>query len=597
MSIFENRNPVKALDMEWKHRKEYEERQKQERSKNMKLSRLYSHQREDVKQLYLRECSGNLKEGCIIDGKLAKTSSNITILSSPLGSGKTRSVCAFLAKCGSSLFRTNKVCFYEAIFSHGKTTSFVKGSESVYESTIIIVNSSIFRQWKDELDYWEVPTICYSSLFDPLPDFQQNGKIFLVTIQHFPRQQWNLLDAQMARIIIDEPDTLSIAHCPNFGHCRFLLLVTSTPQNLCKVKNHGFIRQMFCQMPKCVLQTLTISHTEEEISKSIILPSPKQIKVYFQKNRIIDSVLGYVTPEIRKLLEEGSYAEARRALGAKAYSKDSIFDLIEKNIQKKMKQMQKTINASKLILDSGMELSVELQQLYQKALQYIENNQNTKELQTSVQNNLESECSICLQQMEAPTLCPSCYLHFCLECINEWMQTSFSRFKCPQCKIYISNNTLIHVQVDDTYSLRKSIPSDEKILSSREVALRHTLLEIQESDKDAKILIFCGSPSIMKKTNAVIERNDDILFSYKNFKGNQRTRANILQQFKREKGNCNILLLHSKMDSAGLNIPEANHIILCHRMTESVKKQMIGRANRPGRNTQVLLKVYELEPK
>jgi SNF2 family DNA or RNA helicase len=53
-----------------------------------------------------------------------------------------------------------------------------------------------------------------------------------------------------------------------------------------------------------------------------------------------------------------------------------------------------------------------------------------------------------------------------------------------------------------------------------------------------------------------------------------------------------IILLNSQFNGAGLDLHEANHVILFHEMNAGLELQTISRAQRPGRNTQ--LQVWKL---
>ena len=57
-------------------------------------------------------------------------------------------------------------------------------------------------------------------------------------------------------------------------------------------------------------------------------------------------------------------------------------------------------------------------------------------------------------------------------------------------------------------------------------------------------------------------------------------------------GEINVLFLNSKNNGAGINLQEATDIILYHKMNENLETQILGRANRIGRDIE--LKVHHL---
>ena len=73
-------------------------------------------------------------------------------------------------------------------------------------------------------------------------------------------------------------------------------------------------------------------------------------------------------------------------------------------------------------------------------------------------------------------------------------------------------------------------------------------------------------------------------------KGSSKNREKHIDLFK--SGKTPVLFLNSNFNGAGLNLTESTDIILCHRMSDSQKTQIIGRANRIGRTQK--LTVHQL---
>jgi SNF2 family DNA or RNA helicase len=69
--------------------------------------------------------------------------------------------------------------------------------------------------------------------------------------------------------------------------------------------------------------------------------------------------------------------------------------------------------------------------------------------------------------------------------------------------------------------------------------------------------------------------------SFKECKGNVKTREKVLRNFRI--GNVPILFLNAQYNGAGINLQETTDIILYHEMSETVRMQIVGRANRLGR--------------
>jgi SNF2 family DNA or RNA helicase len=79
--------------------------------------------------------------------------------------------------------------------------------------------------------------------------------------------------------------------------------------------------------------------------------------------------------------------------------------------------------------------------------------------------------------------------------------------------------------------------------------------------------------------------------NYLELRGTKEKRDNTIDLYKT--GNVNVLLLNTIHSGAGLNLPETTDIIIYHHLHEYQKTQVLGRANRIGRKTN--LNVHYLE--
>ena len=72
---------------------------------------------------------------------------------------------------------------------------------------------------------------------------------------------------------------------------------------------------------------------------------------------------------------------------------------------------------------------------------------------------------------------------------------------------------------------------------------------------------------------------------YIEIKGHITTRTKNINKFKT--GDINVLFLNSKNNGAGINLQQATDIILYHQMSNDTTKQILGRANRIGREKEL----------
>ena len=59
------------------------------------------------------------------------------------------------------------------------------------------------------------------------------------------------------------------------------------------------------------------------------------------------------------------------------------------------------------------------------------------------------------------------------------------------------------------------------------------------------------------------------------------------ETYRDENSNLNVLMINSKSFGSGLNLENTTDIILFHNFEQQIENQVIGRAQRPGRKTQL----------
>ena len=106
-------------------------------------------------------------------------------------------------------------------------------------------------------------------------------------------------------------------------------------------------------------------------------------------------------------------------------------------------------------------------------------------------------------------------------------------------------------------------------------------------EKKRKILIFSEYENSFQDIENYLKEKD---YKYSKLKGQTTVINRIVNDYKSDK--IDILLLNSKYFGSGLNLENTTDLFMFHKMNKSIDKQVIGRAQRPGRNKR--LKVYRL---
>ena len=111
--------------------------------------------------------------------------------------------------------------------------------------------------------------------------------------------------------------------------------------------------------------------------------------------------------------------------------------------------------------------------------------------------------------------------------------------------------------------------------------------KILEDATPKSILIFSEyEKSLIDVENMLHQKN----LTFAHLKGQSKYIDNTVKLYKENK--IDILLLNSKYFGSGINLENTTHLFMFHRMKNHIDKQVIGRAQRPGRTTP--LQLYRL---
>ena len=209
-----------------------------------------------------------------------------------------------------------------------------------------------------------------------------------------------------------------------------------------------------------------------------------------------------------------------------------------------------------------------------------------------ISNHKDGKCPICFCEYDKPVILGCvCNTLFCFNCITESLQHSNQKKNCPMCRGEIKDITLI-----SDSEFKKEVV-EEKIKDKNE-----TLKDIILKNPSKKYLVFS---STYGSFSSFVNSNDDNinaegvdggvyskLFKFHNIpaaipKGSAASISKIINKF--NKSEINILFLNTTHFGQGLNLEQADEVILFHKLSPDMEKQAIGRAQRPGRKTQLIV--------
>lgn len=209
-------------------------------------------------------------------------------------------------------------------------------------------------------------------------------------------------------------------------------------------------------------------------------------------------------------------------------------------------------------------------------------------LKNSIESTEQETCTICLESVnDSDKAITKCGHKFCWECIQEIFKTNIQ--KCPNCNsflnkddIYVYTNEYQEKQIkNDNLELNDII---HEVKSTKIGNIIYFLNEIFQNKQNDKVIIF-------SQWDLLLEKVADILSKYNlkttHCKGTVYQKKRAIKEFTSSK-DTNIIMLSSRNAASGINLTEANKIILLEPVygnkeyRTNIENQAIGRSDRIG---------------
>lgn len=428
------------------------------------------------------------------------------------------------------------------------------------------------------------------------------------------------------RVIFDEADSIKIPACPQF-YGKFTWLVTSSINNLLYPKGKrvyenykykdlshgiggsGFIKDLMKTSLEDKYNKTRIFHTivrsnYDFIQDSIKIPDPlvHYIKCYTPPELL--AISSAINPDVLKALNAGDTQTAIKMMGCESGTEEDLVKIVNKTLYKKEDELKKLITEKiekqneniqsqatlKGIIDKMPKTNPEYEtykddmKLLKSQAQTIKNSienfteqlKSTQAKITGIEERIKGTkdklCPVCSCNVNNPCLTNCCRNVFCFECLS--MAVTYSNKKeCPLCRTIVDLNK-IHLIVDiNKKNEEKEEENDDDLLNKMD-----TLLKFIKDNPYKKLLVF----SEYEDTFNLIQEQfiiNGIKFS--KISGSASRINNIITKYK--SGEYQVLLLNASNFGAGLNLQITDDIIIYHRMSKDLERQVIGRAQRLGR--------------
>lgn len=552
---------------------------------------------------------------------------NHAILGDKVGMGKSLTILSHIAR-----MKNNTKISYNNTSSHNCPSLFSIKEYNIVDlssSSLIVVPHNLFRQWQDYIDDQTKLKACYvKNKADMLTPEGEDKLVKNILSSDFTLvsntlfQSLSLLclkrNIEWRRVFIDEADSIHIVSTTVKIKAGFIWFITASWANMlfCKdirftssyintAKNHAFHPEVHKWLQR-ELNTSAVTpynnnsyyyssyynirsvnyfkeyisthplrgnvvvlNSSEFLEQSINMPAIKE-KVINCTPLVAAVVLGNLINEsVRSLLHAGDVKGALEALGVNQGDNMSLIQAVNHVRQKELDNYKKT-----LVFKETLEYSTAnakenaLKNLHDKIHSLEEQMKSLRERLENVSSEL---CAICYDEPSPITLTPCCNQIFCGNCILRSLEKNT---ECPMCRTRIDAKKLM--MIGDTPIV--TTPVDEvKPLKKYEA-----LLKLIRENPNGKFLVFSRYDNPFEQIASSCEAEN---ITIRQVKGNKDVVNSIINSF--EAGKTRVLYLNSSYSGAGLNIISASHVILLHAMTSEEQKQIIGRAYRLGRTSEL----------
>jgi hypothetical protein len=402
-----------------------------------------------------------------------------------------------------------------------------------------------------------------------------------------------------SRLFIDEADTITCGLKPHEVSARFMWFITGSWRNMAfpngfytsaihltnaelhdvmdghiaGVRSHtNIVGQSVSGSMKKPFTQLILRNSDEWINTSLLRPTITHDTILCKAPANLGILQGFISPAALEALHAGDVAGALSALGLKAASKETLVDRVTANLRADVAQAQKLLE-----FKSGLEYSSKAAKTHaieRAEAKVAQLKAQLAALEERVATATTQLCPICYDTPRTATLTPCCRQSFCLECLCECMK---KKTVCPLCRQAIGSvkNLLV---IGEGEEVGAGVVVEE-VLPTKGAAL---LKLITDAPADRRFLVFSAHEASFKGLREVLEARG---IRSELLSGTAARIDKLRKQF--VEGKVRVLCMNARHVGAGLNLEAATDIVLYHKMNQELEKQVIGRAVRFERMTEL----------
>ena len=465
----------------------------------------------------------------------------------------------------------------------GKTyvlLSMILGDE-VKGLNIIVVPQNIYTQWiqaiqqfSDELtfttyvNYEDISSLYY------VPELPKCDIIITTALYYnIVADSLSSCKSSVKRVVLDEID--SIDKCVQKKiDCEMMWLVSAS---YAKERIENTLSSQN-SIDLTMEQEVTCKCEEDFVSASFALEQPKQID-YICKSSYLDLML-------KDLLDDkelqAAYASDFSLIARRTYKNVAQND--KQAIDFLIKDLRMTIDGERVKLDSYVKKGTDLNDI-----EVANKDECTQIIAESIDKlaNIHKKiekydlCVGCLDKFEDTKTNPKtrtfcCQNDMCSKCIDNWYNKTLY---CPDCRSKVEQTRHTIVEADVGCGVVGCGPQATEISATSRDKI-NMLLHLLLKQTGRKVIIFSDYSKIFNTITELLKENGMHYVELDG--GNVKALDKILNEYKF--GGARVLMLNSAFYGCGMNLENTSDIIFFHKTDRIMYKQVIGRAQRPGRN-------------
>jgi hypothetical protein len=463
-------------------------------------------------------------------------------------------------------------------------------------TNLIVVPSQIIDQWEKELKY--APKLKVKTIIS-IRDMDFNIlKYDIVLCSHTMYNKFVSMHQKIAwkRFIFDEAASVTIPSMQSV-YSGFSWYVTATYEDLFKFKKGlNDMSKMFNSMSPMVLKSALIMVSEEYCKSSYPIINPKTIKHICICPNTFNVIRNILSPEELEMMNAEDIVGLIESFGGDSESEENIIELVQKSKKIELEEAKMQVESLTSRINDyreddedvddevyGLHIIQRNLNIWIKKVQTITN--QLKDIEERYKSLLESDCCVCMEEMNKPVSLVCCQTIICGLCVGK-IVGEYSQ-KCPMCRTHIDVKKLIYIKSseDENNEEEEKKQNKDKKKEEKKLTKNETIIKIiKERPNKSKFIIFSNRYESFENLSDFLQSEG---FSYIELGGHIATIQRQLAKFK--SGEAKILLLNSKTKGSGLNLQYATDIIFYHGVSKTIEKQATGRLYRIGKKGEFLI--------